>query len=157
MMAERAIAATDLIPWTIEVGPDGSLRLVLPTPPSKKTSQRIVARPDGRPFLVASAAARKAEKSIRTLVASRLAKPLFATDDVAVDLTHHVRRDVIEVVVSRLGPRGKGATGRSRDLVNIAEVVLDALQARDLGLGRGPGAYHNDNQVAHLVLRRRLR
>jgi hypothetical protein len=58
-----------------------------------------------------------------------------------------MRSNTLRVVVRSLGPRPKGFTGRTRDIANIPESVLDALQ----GI-----VYANDNQVGLLIVRRLL-
>lgn len=73
--------------------------------------------------------------------------PHFGDNDVRVTITHHAREDEVDVLVEDLRPRPKKFAGRRRDLANIAEVILDAMQ--------GP-VYANDNQVAELVMRRML-
>ncbi len=74
--------------------------------------------------------------------------PHFGDREVAVVIQYDARADVCEVLVSDLGPRPKGFAGRRRDLANLGEVILDALQ--------GP-VIVNDNQVCELRFRRLLR
>jgi len=75
--------------------------------------------------------------------------PLVENDDVAVTIRHLVRTEEVEVIVEPAGKPGKvdGKTGRKRDLANLADTILDALQG---------AAYSNDRQVARLTMERVL-
>jgi hypothetical protein len=75
----------------------------------------------------------------------RSAEPLFPDEDIAVNITHHVFEDSVEVEVCTCGPQPKGKTGRGRDLDNLASTILDALN----GI-----AYDDDRQVAWLQVKR---
>lgn len=142
---------------------DQILKFEIAVPPSSKNVKRMrrsgrvcpaCRQPSGpvimyRPnkVLAATTQIRAAARAAMVLAGYAAEEPLLADDDVAVQMVHDVAREVVEVTVSRIGPRPKGKTGRKRDVVNIPELVLDALQ----GL-----AYANDNQVAHLTVGRSL-
>jgi len=129
----------------------------IPVPPSTKNSRRLLKH--GRRTIVAkSAAATRAMRSIQDLAIQELHRralrppsiimsggTLFSDDDVAIDITHNVEADTVTVSVWSAGPRGKGKTGRKRDLQNLQEGILDALQ----GI-----LFENDNQVTELRMRR---
>ena len=66
-------------------------------------------------------------------------------DEVCVRMVHDVASDVLHVRVYNMGPRSRGRTGRKRDVVNMPELVLDALQ----GI-----AFTNDRQVGWLTVAR---
>ena len=68
--------------------------------------------------------------------------------EVEVLIDYYPRADECQVWVMDKGPKPKGFNGRRRDLANLGEVILDALQ--------GPVVV-NDNQVADLRFRRLLR
>jgi len=88
----------------------------------------------------------------RDLGRSGVGAPRFADHDVAVSIVHHARAGCVDVMVEDRGPRPKGTAGRKRDLHNIAELILDAMQAdEDQMFG---GLYENDNQVVELTMRR---
>lgn len=74
-------------------------------------------------------------------------KPHFGKNSVRVVLEHHARTDICVVRVEDLGPPPKGFTGRKRDLANLLDVILDAMQ--------GP-VYANDNQCSEILLRKRI-
>lgn len=130
-----------------------TLTFTIPVPPSTKNSRRILKH--GRRRIVAkSKAAMSAMRSIQDLAIQELHRralrpppfnPLFGDDDVAVDITHNVEADTVTISVWSAGPRGKGKTGRKRDLQNLQEGILDALQ----GI-----LFENDNQVTELRMRR---
>lgn len=135
------------------------LQFTIPVPPSSKNSRKLrrsgakcpaCKQPSGpvimyRPSEVLEATAEIQAAAREAMLNCGYSKPLFPDDDVAVQMEHEVLQDVVHVTVSCLGPRPKGRTGRKRDVVNVPELVLDALQ----GL-----AYANDNQVADLSVRR---
>ena len=90
------------------------------------------------------------EKALREQLQERLGfgkDPHFGDRDVRVSVTYHARREELDVVVEDMGPRPKGFTGRKRDLGNLCEALLDAMQ--------GP-VIKNDNQVAELRVTRSL-
>ena len=116
------------------------------TPDSKKNRGNIVRygnRFSYRPNPVALAQ----EERIREFLTYELwgECPQFGDRDVRVTIRHYAREDECEVVVEDLGPRRKGFSGRRRDLSNVSEVLLDAMQ--------GP-VYENDNQVCELHMAR---
>ena len=74
-------------------------------------------------------------------------EPLFGDDDIGVDMVYHARRGELTVRVWSEGSRPPKFSGRKRDLQNLQDGVLDALQ----GL-----LYANDNQVTKLTMQRRL-
>lgn len=73
--------------------------------------------------------------------------PHFGDDDVRVEITFRPRDDAMDVAVEHVRSRPKGFSGRRRDIANLSEALLDALQ--------GP-VIANDNQLAELVIRREL-
>lgn len=129
--------------WSIE-----PLTFRVAAPDSKKNRGQVVRYGDRysyRPNPVALAQ----EQRIREFLTHELwgACPHFDDHDVRVVVGHHARSDELEVCVEDIRPRPKGFAGRRRDLANLLEVVLDAMQ--------GP-VYQNDNQVAEIEIRRLL-
>lgn len=139
---------------TSATGP--SMRFVIPTPPSSKNTQKMRVIPGGKKGLGIPIRYRPSEVIEATEGIQRAAigalraqapqcfaerRPLFEDDDVAVSMVHNVWNETVDVVVSQIGSRGKGRTGRRRDVVNLPELVLDAIQKI---------AYRNDNQVSDL-------
>jgi hypothetical protein len=133
-----------------------SMRFVIPTPPSSKNTQKMRVIPGGKKGLGIPIRYRPSEVIEATEGIQRAAigalraqapqffaerRPLFEDDDVAVSMVHNVWNETVDVVVSQIGSRGKGRTGRRRDVVNLPELVLDAIQKI---------AYRNDNQVCDL-------
>lgn len=128
-----------------------------PAPDSKKNRGRVVAW--GKPCPVCrqrphhgfrpSGVALAQEERLRDYLVGELWGdcPRFSDHDVRVVVGYHARGDICEVRVEDLGPRRKGFSGRKRDLANLLEVLLDAMQ--------GP-LYANDNQVAEIEMRRLL-
>lgn len=88
----------------------------------------------------------------REIGGAGIREPMLGDRDVAVSIVHRVREGLVDVTVEDRGPRPKGFTGRKRDLHNIAELVLDAMQ-EDRRRMYG-GLYRNDNQVVELTMRR---
>ena len=122
------------------------IRFRVAAPDSKKNRGQVVrygSRLGFRPNPVALAQ----EERIREFLTYELWGdcPHFGDNDVRVTITHHAREDEVDVLVEDIRPRPKGFSGRRRDLSNIAEVILDAMQ--------GP-VMKNDNQVVELVMRR---
>lgn len=128
-----------------------------PPPDSKKNSREILRfgatcpRCHQKPYVKQrpSRIALAQEERLREYLTHELwgDVPRFADHDVGVVIAHHARSDLLEVSVEDLGPRPKGFTGRKRDLANLLEVLLDAMQ--------GP-LYANDNQVTEIEMRRTL-
>jgi Holliday junction resolvase RusA-like endonuclease len=71
----------------------------------------------------------------------------FADNEVAVHVKYYPRTLETEVCISDMGPRPKKYSGRRRDLQNVLEALLDALQ--------GP-ILINDNQVSRITVERCL-
>lgn len=137
-------------------------RLRIPTPPSGKNRQRIMAagkkcKECGRKpktWIMASAEAEQAAKGIRAaaaMAANQLGwhghTPLFGDDDVSVLYTVHARSGSCLVEVRSIGPRPDGFSGRMSDLHNVPDVLLDALQ----GI-----VFENDNAVRRIAGVRRV-
>lgn len=139
-----------------------TLRFTVPTPPAAKNSRRIFRtgavcpkcrKPTGHLGSSMSDEARHAREKIIEEAVDALRRqapqafserrPLLPDEDVGVTVVHNVKNDTADVVIEKRGPKpaGKGPTGRRRDVTNVPELVLDAVQ----GI-----AYHNDNQVADL-------
>lgn len=129
----------------------------IPVPASTKNSRRIL-RHGRRTIVAKSAAAMASIRQIKRAAADALhqrglrppsdiieGKSLLGDDDIAVDITHLVTEDRVHVVVKSVGQRPKGKTGRKRDLQNLQEGILDALQ----GI-----LFDNDNQIVELRMRR---
>lgn len=134
--------------------PVPSLRFVIPTPPSSKNARRARRLPTGliiqyRPKEIVQATEAIQATAIAALKAQAPRcyserAPLLPDEDVEVVMVHNVRNDTLDVTVTKRGPcpsKSKGATGRKRDVVNLPELVLDAIQRI---------AYRNDNQVCDL-------
>ena len=128
-----------------------TIEFEIPTPPSLKNGMAI-----GRGKLRRGEPVRLAMRQIRAeaeaaAIAAEgmeaLEHPLFDDDDVAVEIDYHPRNEVVVVRVTSAGPRPKKFTGRKRDLQNLQDGILDALQGV---------LYANDNQVADLKMRRIL-
>lgn len=127
-----------------------SVRIVIPTPCTGKNSRRLVRFGD-RPALIKSKDALATEQQVRAAIVHAcrgFAKPgasMFGKDEVRVTMRHHVERELCEVIVESAGQRPDVKYWRSRDVQNLPDVVLDAMQGV---------AYDNDNQVAHLSVER---
>lgn len=105
-------------------------------------------KPMVRSSILPSYTSRKQQEAIRAHLEHELGDRCYFDDHtVGVKLVHHARSDLIEVSVEDLGPRRRPFSGRKRDLQNLLEVVLDAMQ--------GP-VYRNDNQVARIEMERDL-
>ncbi len=128
-------------------GPAQRVRLVIPTPCSGKNSRRVV-RFGSRPGLIKSEQALETEADVRARILFAVrgcALPLFGLDEVEVRLRYFPERELCEVVVERIGPPPAIPNWRRRDVGNLHDVVLDAMQRV---------AFANDNQVARLVVER---
>lgn len=131
------------------------LELVLEfdAPGSLKNRKRIWHGFDGRLRLVPNKAAVDGKKAIQAVARAGLAEiraralPLFADEDVELDMDYLPRSGLVVCRISRAGPRPKGFSGRRRDVQGIPETVCDALE----GL-----VYRNDNQVSRVAIRRLL-
>lgn len=90
-----------------------------------------------------------AERGINALAVQALDTNgvLYPTEDVAVTITHYARDNEVSITVEKIAERRKGFSGRQRDISNLSEVILDALQHV---------VYHNDNQVSRLEIIRVL-
>lgn len=125
-----------------------ALEFDLPSPPVNKKNRHMIHRRGSRRWIGPTPEARESENSIamRADYARRTqGLPVLDDEDVRVEIRHHVPSDTLTVRVEPVGPRPKGKTGRKRDLIGMAETILDAMQG---------GVYRNDNQVVELVLRR---
>lgn len=132
-----------------------SLHFTIPTPPSSKNTQqlRVIYGRNGKPVptryrpkevMVATEQIQEAACEALRLQAPtcyRARTPLLSDEDAQVEMVHNVQNESVDVVVRGIGARPKGRTGRRRDVVNLPELVLDAMQ----GI-----AFGNDNQVADL-------
>jgi len=117
------------------------------TPASGKNRRQLVWI-GGKPRLIKSKEANRTAKHTRSRAIKAMAKrdaPVHPTDDVEVVMRYYVAEERCTVSVRSLRPRPKGRTGRKRDLSNLPDVVLDAIQGF---------AYANDNQVARLIVER---
>lgn len=129
------------------------LRFVIPVPASTKNSRRLIRR--GR--AITSLPSKKAVVSMAQIRAAALEAAdshdraedgtVFGDQDIGVSIKHRVAEDNVLVEVWALGARPKGKTGRKRDLQNLQEGILDALQSI---------AYVNDNQIVMLHMTREL-
>jgi len=107
----------------------------------------------GRGRMRRSGAVRSAQSWIREAAVQAMAEagytageePLFGNQDIAAKFTHNVVRDTLTITIEGVGPPPRGKTGRKRDLQNLQDAALDALQ--DL-------LYKNDNQITHLLMTR---
>jgi len=135
-------------------------KITLPAPPSGKNGQRILGHGAKCPtcgkretlFVKKSAEATAAEESIHRAARFHTGiggdmSPLFPSEDVTTLITYHARSGTIEVEVYPVCDRPDGFTGRTRDLHNIPDVLLDALQGV---------VFTNDNQVRRIALVRDL-
>jgi hypothetical protein len=71
----------------------------------------------------------------------------FGSQDISAVFVHNVARDTLTITIEGLGPKPRGTTGRKRDLQNLQDAALDALQ----GI-----LYKNDNQITHLLMTRNV-
>lgn len=145
---------------------DLALHFVVPRPPAAKNSRRIYrtgptcpACRKGSGHLGSSMSdeARKAVDDVKVQAIDALRRqaphayeerrPLLLDDDVRLEIVHNVHADTVDVLARRAGPCPKGTTGRKRDVVNVPELICDALQ----GI-----AFKNDNQVVDLRCFRNL-
>jgi hypothetical protein len=119
--------------------------------PASKKNRGSIIKVNGRPMILPNKQALRDEAEIRGILHARYGggeAPRFADHDVEVRVQFEPRLNRCYVTVSPLRPRPKGFTGRRRDLANILEALLDALQGPLLA---------NDNQVARIVIERDLR
>lgn len=124
----------------------------LPAPDSKKNRGAVI-KVKGHYSIMPNPVAKKQERALRDHLFLELSlglgtDPHFGDHDVRVEVDYVPREDEVLVRVSDIQPRPKGFTGRKRDLANLLEVILDAMQ--------GP-VYHNDNQVAEIAMQRILK
>lgn len=116
-------------------------------PAAKKNRPQMIRpgdRKGPRVILIPSKEAIADEKRIKAQVRELLGEPgapVFGEDDVRVTIRYLAKAGAIEVLAESIGPRPRGFTGRRRDLANIPEALLDALQGV---------VFKNDNQVADL-------
>lgn len=92
-----------------------------------------------------NAAVRVLEEIRDALRAAVAHEPALGRDEVRVVMSWHSLSNVLDVSFESLGPEPPTPTGRTRDLHNIPDVVLDAAE----GI-----IFANDNQVSELLLRR---
>lgn len=133
------------------------IEFTIPTPPSLKNGKRL-----GRQFgstrttMRVSSAVRSAMRLVQqearaAAIAAEtdtvLDEPTFGDDDIGVEMIHHAKSGELTVRVWSEGPRPRRFTGRKRDLQNLQDGVLDALQGV---------LFANDNQVVNLTMQRRL-
>lgn len=133
-----------------------SMRFVVATPPSSKNSRKLAVI-GGRPRMYRPAEVVAATEAIQRAAVAALKRqaprffserrPLLLDDDAAVEMVHNVANETLDVTVTRRGPKPKGTTGRKRDVTNLPELVLDAIQRI---------AYANDNQVCDLRVWRNI-
>jgi hypothetical protein len=127
-----------------------SLTFRIPRPPSSKNMRKLGRRGAHacmyRAPEVVEATALIQEAAVRALFKAspnnyRRRESFIPDADVQVLMVHHVVSDCVDVMVRNLAPKPLNKTGRKSDVVNLPEVVLDAMQ----GI-----AYTNDNQVSDL-------
>jgi hypothetical protein len=157
-MEAKKPTAAQLLSAPIEPPKDSapSIRFVVATPPSSKNAQKMRVVPGGKKGLgipiryrprdvidateaIQAAAVAALRKQAPKCFAER--RPLIEDGDVSVQMVHNVANETLDVTVQLIGARPKGTTGRRRDVVNLPELVLDAIQRI---------AYRNDNQVCDL-------
>lgn len=120
----------------------------IPVPPSSKNARRARMLPTGRLIQFRPKHVVDATATIKVAAQQAMAKArtqLSQDSDLCVMLDHHVGRDEVEVRVWEVRPRPDGKTGRKRDVINLPELVCDAMQ--DV-------VYANDRQVSDLIVRR---
>lgn len=117
-------------------------------PKAKKNRPRLVDIGD-RTIMATSDASRTDQAAMKRMLAAAIdeGRVLWPDDDLEATFTLHMRSERCSVRVRSIGPRPKGFTGRRRDIANVPEAVLDAMQGSVMG---------NDNQVATLIVRRTL-
>lgn len=121
--------------------------LTLPFVPSAAKNRTKIAVINGRRRIIGSDRARYHKKLIQELASIKRAGhrgPMFPDESVRVSM---LLRDnaTLNIRVSFIGEKPLDKAGRNRDLHNIDDVVLDALQGY---------AFTNDNQVCDLRLLR---
>lgn len=116
---------------------------------TKKNNQRVLTNVGPRPFVTASSEAIGDDKAIRRVCIEALGEGriLWPEDELECRMTVHMRSKRITCMVRSIGPRPKGFTGRTRDVSNLPELILDAMQGSVFG---------NDNQVGRLTVVREL-
>lgn len=137
-----------------------TFRLQVPRPASGKNRQQLVSwgkvcpscgkREEYR--IQPSRQAKQDRQTIRTaaIMARGLgtdAPPMFPSEDCTVLITHHAKRDIVDLEIYAIRDRPPGFTGRGSDLQNLLDVLLDALQ--DV-------VFSNDNQVRRIAMVREL-
>lgn len=138
-----------------------SLRFCIPTPPSSKNMKKIGRAGDGRAIIYRDADVVRATREIQAIAFDALRRQapkciaerreLLPDEDARVTMVHNVRNETLDVLVEKAGPapsKRDGASGRKRDVVNLPELVLDAIQCPPRFL-RGI-AFKNDRQVTDL-------
>ncbi len=122
------------------------VRFRMPVPSTGKNSRKFAVRNGKSAFIKSDAARASAKQALSAAMeACPTPWPLFGDDDVAVEIVHHVAANEIEVVMRRVGPPPADEGERVRDLQNLADVLLDAVQGV---------VYENDNAVVELSMRR---
>lgn len=116
---------------------------------AKKNRQRVFSRPGLPPIVSPSDEARGDDKAIRRFCIEALGEGriLWPDDELECRMTVHMRSKRVTCMVRSIGPRPKGFTGRTRDVSNLPELILDAMQGSVFG---------NDNQVGRLTVVREL-
>lgn len=119
-------------------------------PTSTKNSRRLVpGKGKAGPRSIKSARACRESRLIKQAILEALGavpeRAVFGDDDIAVDIiVDHVNERTM-VAVRSAGQKPTGATGRGRDLQNVQEGILDALQSI---------LYDDDRQVVQLRMAR---
>jgi hypothetical protein len=145
---------------------DLALSFVIPTPPAAKNSRNVFRTGPTCPVCkkrsgqIVSAMNDDAEKAVKTIRMESIAAlkrqaphafeakaPLLPDEDVRLELVHHVASETCSVLVRRVAAKPKGVTGRRRDVVNLPEIVCDALQRV---------AFADDRQITQLQVWRDL-
>jgi Holliday junction resolvase RusA-like endonuclease len=117
----------------------------IPLPSSSKNARKARSLPNGRVIQFRPRHIVEQEQAIQVaaLQSMQLLQTSCAEDDeIELVLTYLVAESLVHVEVFSLGPRPDGRTGRKRDVVNMPELVCDALQEV---------AYKNDRQISRLV------
>lgn len=112
---------------------------------SKKSGQRIYRRRSGQPFISQNPKVKKCQRTLAgEFYDAAKGRCLFGTDSVSVCIVFDKTSNETRIEVESIGPKPKKLNGRKQDIVNQAQLILDAMEKSRV--------IRNDSQVAVLRL-----
>lgn len=126
--------------------PPRKIEFELPRPPRSKKNNKVPRRSGRRIGLRTCIVEQEADIKVEALKAcSGNTLPLWPEEDISVWVRHDIVTNRVRVTVEPMGRACtfNGRTGRGRDIQNLPESILDALQRI---------VYRDDRQVAHITI-----